>query len=89
MVYPVSCTAVCYVTVTTLFIKKVGVVRPNFWGVRTPPPSGCALVAFRRLSWFSNVLVLEQQAMNVKLKDHVERGRASRVVRAEFTATHH
>ena len=35
--YPVSWTAVCYVTVITLFIKKVGVVRPNFGGVRTPP----------------------------------------------------
>ena len=32
MVYPVSCTAVCYVTVITLFIKKVGVVHPNFGG---------------------------------------------------------
>jgi len=31
MVYPVSWTyTVCYVTVITLFIKKVGVVRPNF-----------------------------------------------------------
>jgi len=38
--YPVSCTAVCYVTVIALFIKNVGVVRPNFLGV----PSGCALV---------------------------------------------
>ena len=33
MVYPVSCTAVCYATVIALFIKKVGVVRPIFfWG---------------------------------------------------------
>jgi len=39
VVYPVSWTAVCYVTVTTLFIKKVGVVRPNFGGVRTLPTS--------------------------------------------------
>ena len=37
MVYPVSCTAVCYVTVITLFIKKVGVVRPNFLGAPTRP----------------------------------------------------
>ena len=37
MVYPVSCTAVCYVTVITPFFKTVGVVRPNF-GVRTPRP---------------------------------------------------
>jgi len=38
MVYPVSCTAVCYVMVITLFIKKVGVVHAIFlsWGVRTP-----------------------------------------------------
>ena len=36
MVYPVSWTSVCYVTVMTLFIKKVGVIRPNFGGVRTP-----------------------------------------------------
>jgi len=44
MVYLVPWTAVCYVTVITLFIKKVGVVRPNL-GVRThPTPSGCALV---------------------------------------------
>jgi len=44
MVYPVLWTAVCYVTVITLFIKKVGVVRPNFGG-QTPlrPPSGSAL----------------------------------------------
>jgi len=46
MVYPISCTAVCYVTAITLFIKKVGVVRPNFCGVRTSPtPSGCALAS--------------------------------------------
>ena len=38
MVYPVSCTAVCYVTVITLFIKKVGVVRPNFGGPDPHPP---------------------------------------------------
>jgi len=45
MVYPVSCTAGCYVTVITLFVKKVGVVRPIFfWGGEVPdPPSGCAL----------------------------------------------
>jgi len=46
MVYPVLCTAVCYVTVITLFIEKVGVVRPNFGGLDPPPPplpSGCAL----------------------------------------------
>jgi len=48
MLYPVSCTAVCYVTVITLFIKKVGVVRPHFLGgggpdPPDPPPSGCAL----------------------------------------------
>jgi len=36
MVYPVSWTAVCYVTVITLFIKKVGVVRPNFGGSGPP-----------------------------------------------------
>jgi len=38
MVYPVSCTAVCYVTVITLFIEKVEVVRTNLGGggVRTP-----------------------------------------------------
>jgi len=34
MVYPVAWTAVCYVTVITLFIKKVG---------GSGPPSGCAL----------------------------------------------
>jgi len=46
MVYPVSFTAVCYVTVITLFIKKVGVVRPNFFGGSglSRPSSGCALV---------------------------------------------
>jgi len=38
MVYPVSWTAVCYVTVVTLFIKKVGVVRPNFGGPDPPTP---------------------------------------------------
>jgi len=43
MVYPVSCTAVCYVTVITLFIKKVGVVHPNFGGPPPQTPSGCAL----------------------------------------------
>jgi len=32
MVYAVSCTTVYYVTVVTLFIKKVGVVRPIFFG---------------------------------------------------------
>jgi len=37
MVYPVSCTAVCYVTAITLFIQKVGVVRPNFGGSGPPP----------------------------------------------------
>ena len=36
MVYPVSWTAVRYVTVITLFIKKVGVVR-QILGVRTSP----------------------------------------------------
>ena len=46
MIYPVSCTAVCYVTVITLFIKKVGVVRPNFKGPDPhDPTSGCALVS--------------------------------------------
>jgi len=35
--FPVSCTAVCYVTVIALFIKKVGVVRPNFGGSGPPP----------------------------------------------------
>ena len=52
MVYPVSCTAVCYVTVIAL-IKKVGVVRPNFLGSGPPDlPSGCAhgLAEGRRLS---------------------------------------
>jgi len=34
----VSCNAVCCVTVITLFIKKVGMVRPNFGGFRTPRP---------------------------------------------------
>ena len=49
MVYPVLCTAGCYVTVITLFIKKVGVVRPFFLvgGLDPPPPrnppSGCTL----------------------------------------------
>ena len=38
MVYPVSWTAVCYVTVITLFIKKVGVVRPNIFLGSGPPP---------------------------------------------------
>ena len=36
MVYSVSWTAVCYVTVMTLFVKKVGVVRPNFGGSGPP-----------------------------------------------------
>jgi len=36
MVYPVSCTAGCCVTVITLFIKKVGVVRPNLGGPGLP-----------------------------------------------------
>jgi len=36
MVYPFSWTAVCYVTVITLFVKKVGVVRPNFGGPDLP-----------------------------------------------------
>ena len=44
MVYPVLCTAGCYVTVSTLFIKKVGVVRPIFFffgggGSGLPDPS--------------------------------------------------
>ena len=44
IVYPVSCTAVCYVTVITLFVKKVGMVRPNFGGSGPPLPlSSCAL----------------------------------------------
>jgi len=43
MVYPVSWSAVCYVTVITLFMKKVGVVRPNFGGPDPRPPNGCAL----------------------------------------------
>jgi len=38
MVYPVSWTAVCYVTVIALFIKKVGVIRPNFGGSGPPIP---------------------------------------------------
>jgi len=38
MVYPISCTAVCYVTVITLFIEKVGVVHPNFGGPDPPDP---------------------------------------------------
>jgi len=42
MVYPVSWTADCYVTVITHFIKKVGVVRPNFGAPDSP--SDCALV---------------------------------------------
>jgi len=38
--------SLCYVTVITLFIKKVGVVHPNFGGPDLPdPPSGCALDA--------------------------------------------
>jgi len=39
MVYPVSWTAVCYVTVITLFIKKLGMVRPIFFfgGGRSGP----------------------------------------------------
>ena len=32
MVYPFLWTAVCYVTVITFFVKKVGVVLPNFGG---------------------------------------------------------
>ena len=43
MVYPVSCTAVCYVTVITLFIKKLG-WSVQILGVRTSrTPSVCAL----------------------------------------------
>jgi len=42
MVCPVLCTADCYVTVITLFIKKVAVVRPIFFlgggGPDLPPP---------------------------------------------------
>ena len=38
MIFPVSCTAVCYVTVITLFITNVGVVRPNFGGPDPPRP---------------------------------------------------
>ena len=38
MVYPVLCTAGCYVMVITLFIKKVGVVRPNLGGPDPPTP---------------------------------------------------
>ena len=38
MVYPVSCTAVCHVTVIALFMKKVGAIRPNFGGPDAPPP---------------------------------------------------
>jgi len=45
MVYPVLCTAVCYVTVITPFFKKVGVVRPNF-GVRTPTSPVVAPLVF-------------------------------------------
>jgi len=37
MVYPVSCTAVCYVTVITLFIKNVRVVHPIFFGGGSGP----------------------------------------------------
>ena len=52
MVYAVSCTAVCCVTVIiTLFIKKVGVVRPNLGGgpdLPDPPPSCCALAMVSR-----------------------------------------
>ena len=48
MVYPVSWTALCFVTVITLFIKNVWGGPSNFFfwgGVRTPRPlSGCALV---------------------------------------------
>ena len=46
MVYPVSCTAVCCVTVITLFINKVGVVCPIFLrgGADPSTRSGCALV---------------------------------------------
>jgi len=47
--HPVSCTAVCYVTVITLFIKKVGVVRPNFGGSDPRLPSGCALAGALKL----------------------------------------
>ena len=42
MVYPDSCTAVCYVIVITLFIKNVGVVTPNFGG---PDPLTSPVVA--------------------------------------------
>ena len=38
MIYQVSRTAVCYVTVITLFIKKVGVVHPIFFGGGPDPP---------------------------------------------------
>ena len=52
LLYPVSCTAGCYVTVITLFVKKVGVVRPNFGGPdpRPPPPVVAPLVVTRP-SW--------------------------------------
>jgi len=36
MVYPVSCTAVCYVTVITLFIKELG-WSVQIWGYPDPP----------------------------------------------------
>jgi len=42
MVYPFLWTAVCYVTVITLFVKKVGVVLPNFGG---PDPLDPPVVA--------------------------------------------
>jgi len=38
MVYPVSCTAVCYVTVIAPFIKKVGGGPSKFWGSGPPDP---------------------------------------------------
>jgi len=46
MVYPILWTALCYVTVITLFIKKVGVIRPNFGGSGPPDPPVVALLHF-------------------------------------------
>jgi len=49
MVYPVSWTAVCYVTVITLFIKKLGWSVQIFWGSGAPDPSsGFALAVTGR-----------------------------------------
>ena len=49
MVYPVSCTAVCYVTVITLFIKKLG-WSVQILGVRTPTPPPPVVAPLRSMN---------------------------------------